>query len=627
MTKYKNYLLLGIIVAVGLGMRIFHNLDISLWHDEAFSALLIKYPWGEMMHRIGLDVHPPMYYIALRVWGYIFGDSLAALRGFSIFFGTATIVAVYELVKAITSGEWRVTSTKQNFSVIPTSSSVIPAEAGIHTKLEKSKAIDDKEKYMDPGLPAVAQSSSLVETGMTRNLVTHNTLYAPLLAAILVAINPFQIGFSLEARMYTFGAFLAVLAAYFLVRALSSIRYKVSGIYYALFSITSGLAILTHYYLIFTIAALCLYGLIKTATSYKLQATSLKAQIANYKSKTWQLIFSYIIIGVSFLPWLKIFFFQFKQVGNGYWIPKMDLWSMPSTIYEMLIGAGVDTHKTSTQIILILVTTAIIYITISFLRKSTFTHKGLIVFAWLSPFVGSLLFTVLAKLKGSDSSVYLIRYFAFSAPFFSIMLAMWLGELRVTDYGLKNLRSLFAIRYSLFAILLITNLYTFFHYWQELKVQEKPGMKAAVELLKNNTKQGDILVVGSSFEFFNLKYYMQQINKPWNPKYFCADDQGHCKDRNLPNYYFITPKLYSGGQTTIDNMPHFAGTAILTNEDLLPNFESIDSDNTAWILWTNGFGGSKPEVPSNWSQEEEHGFAEVRPYVGTWIVVDKYKIK
>ena len=613
MTKYKNYLLLGIIVTVGLGMRIFHNLDISLWHDEAFSALLIKYPWGEMMHRIGLDVHPPMYYIALRFWSYIFGDSLAALRGFSIFFGTATIIAVYELVKAITSGEWRVTSTKQNFSVIPTSSSVIPAEAGIHTKLEKSKAIDDKEKYMDPGLPAVAQSSSLVETGMTRNLVTPNTIYAPLLAALLVAINPFQIGFSLEARMYTFGAFLAVLAAYFLVRALKATSYKLQATSYFMFAVASGLAILTHYYLIFTIAALCLYGLFQTATSYKLQATSLKAQIANYKSKTWQLIFSYIIIGGSFLPWLKIFFFQFKQVGNGYWIPKMDLWSMPSTIYEMLVGAGVDAHKTSTQIILILVTAAIVYITISFLRKSNLAYKGLIIFAWLAPFVGSLLFAALAKLKGSDSSVYLIRYFAFSAPFFSIMLATWLGELRVIparsdgdSYGLRVAKLRIFILYSLFFILLITNLYTFSHYWKELNVKEKPGMKAAVELLKNNTKQGDILIVGSSFEFFNLKYYLNQLSA---------------------NSYQLTAKLYSGGQTTIDNMPHFAGTAILTNEDLLPNFESIDSGNTVWLLWTNGFGGNKPEVPSNWTQEEEHGFAEVRPYVGTWIVVDKYKIK
>jgi hypothetical protein len=29
-----------------------------------------------MMYRIGLDVHPPLYYITLRFWHYLFGDGI-----------------------------------------------------------------------------------------------------------------------------------------------------------------------------------------------------------------------------------------------------------------------------------------------------------------------------------------------------------------------------------------------------------------------------------------------------------------------------------------------------------------------------------------------------------------------
>jgi Fe-S cluster assembly ATP-binding protein len=56
MNKIKHYLPLIAILIIGTILRFYHNTDISLWHDEAFSALLIKYSWGEMFYRIGLDV-------------------------------------------------------------------------------------------------------------------------------------------------------------------------------------------------------------------------------------------------------------------------------------------------------------------------------------------------------------------------------------------------------------------------------------------------------------------------------------------------------------------------------------------------------------------------------------------
>ncbi len=76
----NKYWILLLVIAGGTGLRLFNLTKISLWHDEAFSALLIKYSWGEMFYRIGLDVHPPLYYVFLRFWHYIFGHSLFSMR-------------------------------------------------------------------------------------------------------------------------------------------------------------------------------------------------------------------------------------------------------------------------------------------------------------------------------------------------------------------------------------------------------------------------------------------------------------------------------------------------------------------------------------------------------------------
>src|SRR4051812_40294221 len=87
------------ILVIGALFRLYNLTALALWHDEAFSAFYIRYPWGEMIHRIGLDVHPPLYYFVLRIWSYIFGHSLLSLRSLSVVFGVATIYMGYLFVK------------------------------------------------------------------------------------------------------------------------------------------------------------------------------------------------------------------------------------------------------------------------------------------------------------------------------------------------------------------------------------------------------------------------------------------------------------------------------------------------------------------------------------------------
>ncbi len=478
------------------------------------------------MYRIGLDVHPPMYYVFLRFWHYIFGDSLLSLRGMSIFFGVASIWAGYAFVKEAFKNE-----------------------------------------------------------------------RAAIWAAVFIALNPFQLKYVTEARMYTMGAFFALLAGYFLVKALNQQKQlhetralKIPNLpqdinlkrnmllNYFGFTLSMIVIIYTHYYLFFTAAALGFYGLVYLFSHHKWDFR-----------KYIYIIASYLVIGLSFLPWLKTFLFQYRQVGAGYWIPPINRWSIPATLWDMLLGLGRDTAKTSTQFWLAVIFLFSIYFIYKFVRKTDFFHKWLVVLAIIAPFGGAVLFALLAKLKGSSSSVYMDRYFLFASIYYSIALAVWMSQL-------KN--KLFAA--GLFIIYIVLNLFTFSYYWSQLKIQTRPGMAGAAKYLQANVEPGQKLYVGTSFEFFNYKYY---------------------------NKTPVRPQLFTGGVADVKNISHIAGSAILTNEDLVPDFKaSTKPGDTVWLLWTNGFGSNKPETPKNWVQVDEKGYEDVRPWVGTWIVVTEYKV-
>ncbi len=555
----KKYLPLFLLILLGTTLRVYHNVDISLWHDEAFSALLIKYPWQEMFYRIGLDVHPPAYYIFLRLWHYIFGDSLWSLRGFSIFFSAALIPLSYEFVRAA------------------------------------------------------------FKNGR-----------AALWAALLIALNPFQIQFVTEARMYTMGAFFALLAGYFLMKALNAEtayygdeklnmphlpqdrKLRRSLVFnYLGFALATSIIIYTHYYLLFTAAALGGFALIYHFRRYGGQF-----------KKYGYMLGSFALISLLYLPWLKTFLFQFSQVSAAYWIPRMDKWSIPATIWQMLFGNGVDITRWPQQVLVVTATLFALY-ALYRLVKNTGRNGWLVAVNVLGPFVGALAFAALAAARGESSSVFLVRYFLFAATFLTIALAVWLQSIRPQWWAR-----------TLLIIYCLVSLGAFAKYWKDLDIAHKPGMAGAAKFLAANVEPQHKLYIGTSFEFFNLKYYINQYFPDVRPCENCPalpasqpQPLANSNAAGILDTYAPKPLLYSGGSTKVSDLPHFAGTALLTDADLLPDFAAATKPgDTVWLLWTNAFGSNKPAVPQNWTQIDEKGFAEVRPYPGTWVVVTEYKV-
>ena len=98
-TRYY-WFCLGIIVLLATS-SVFPTLSASLWVDEPYSANLTYLSWADFFRSFRQDPATPLYYIVLKVWAAVFGDSEPALRTFS-----AICFALTILVTSITA--WRI---------------------------------------------------------------------------------------------------------------------------------------------------------------------------------------------------------------------------------------------------------------------------------------------------------------------------------------------------------------------------------------------------------------------------------------------------------------------------------------------------------------------------------------
>jgi 4-amino-4-deoxy-L-arabinose transferase-like glycosyltransferase len=67
----------------------------SLWTDEAYSWWVATHQVPELIRVTASDVHPPLYYLLLKVWTLVIGESEPALRSLSVLLMTAAIYLSY----------------------------------------------------------------------------------------------------------------------------------------------------------------------------------------------------------------------------------------------------------------------------------------------------------------------------------------------------------------------------------------------------------------------------------------------------------------------------------------------------------------------------------------------------
>jgi mannosyltransferase len=104
-----------LILLLATGLR-FHQLDAqSFWNDEGNSARLSERSLDLIIEGTASDIHPPLYYLLLRGWRELVGESEFGLRSLSAFAGVLTVAGVMGL-GAVFSSQYSVVS--KQYSVV-----------------------------------------------------------------------------------------------------------------------------------------------------------------------------------------------------------------------------------------------------------------------------------------------------------------------------------------------------------------------------------------------------------------------------------------------------------------------------------------------------------------------------
>ena len=100
---YRKYELL-FVVALSLlyiGLVVVSINRSSVWHDEGYTAVLIENDYAGIVERTAMDVHPPLYYLALKTWSLVLGDAVFTLRIFSAVCMLGAILIIWHIVRKI----------------------------------------------------------------------------------------------------------------------------------------------------------------------------------------------------------------------------------------------------------------------------------------------------------------------------------------------------------------------------------------------------------------------------------------------------------------------------------------------------------------------------------------------
>lgn len=297
-------------------------------------------------------------------------------------------------------------------------------------------------------------------------------------AALLIAVNHFQIYYSQEARMYAMLFFTSVMSFYFLLRFIKVPTYRTSLLY----AVFAALMLYTHFFALFALAAQLLILLLWTISN---------ETINELKSKLKFSLISTVMIFIFYLPVLP--FFNAANNKTSMWIqyPEQDVYTQ---IIKEFFGK-------SEMVLFFVVPLILLY----FLRvysvkneKSTllnvFKDKGtssfIVLMVWI--FVTLLIPYVASFVK---LPMIVSRYFIIILPAIILMVA--------TGLSLIKNKSIQIIVLVAILFLSITDLVFVKQYYS---VPNKTQFREATEFVKQNNPKNEKVV--SSLGWY-LPYFFQ----------------------------------------------------------------------------------------------------------------------
>jgi len=99
MNPKTEKILVFLVFIVCLALRMAFITQKNLWFDEVFSWHLSLDSFYEIIVRTSNDIHPPLFYFTLKIWNFVFGDSVAAMRLLSALFTSSSVFFLYSISK------------------------------------------------------------------------------------------------------------------------------------------------------------------------------------------------------------------------------------------------------------------------------------------------------------------------------------------------------------------------------------------------------------------------------------------------------------------------------------------------------------------------------------------------
>jgi hypothetical protein len=93
-------IIFALLLSLFITLRLWNLTAYSLWGGEAFTMIGVQQSWSDMFAYIVRDiVHPPLFYILLKLWVEIGGDSLLWLKLFTVIPGIVVVVPLVQLCR------------------------------------------------------------------------------------------------------------------------------------------------------------------------------------------------------------------------------------------------------------------------------------------------------------------------------------------------------------------------------------------------------------------------------------------------------------------------------------------------------------------------------------------------
>lgn len=335
-----------------------------------------------------------------------------------------------------------------------------------------------------------------------------------LLAALILAVSPFNVLFGQEARMYALLTLLVSLSMYFLARL---ITHRPRAVDWLGFVVFTAAAMLTHNTAVFLPVGANIYVLGRYLTqlvrrpcrhkgSMSPQVQEAETAIGSLSAgflRNW--IFAQLGILLILSPWLPAFIEQSIRVDQSWWIPAPTMRSVYDTWWEL--SSACAPHAKAYDIVIPALFGALATLGILYFRRQPRWCCFLVILA-LSPFVGELLVSL-------RRPIFLARTLLWFTIPYGLLLAAGLLQLRRRVLVLGAL-----------SLVLVTNGLSLRHYFVNY---HKEQWREATAYVCERADDDDIVLLNAPYVDIAFDYYHRRCGKILDHQGFSASQENLAK--------------------------------------------------------------------------------------------------